>query len=112
MRLTFLSFLVAILGAGACGENAAGGPGDGGGDGVDDDAPQGDGSGVSERPPGVMCPAAAAGETRGLGACCAQSTECADGTCWNGFCTKSCAADSECGEATAPSPLPVGTVLK
>ncbi len=63
------------------------------------------------RPPGVMCPAIAAGEKRGLGACCTAAGDCAGGVCWNGFCTKTCATSAECGNVVAPSPLPVGTAM-
>lgn len=65
------------------------------------------------RPPGFVCPAAAAGELRGLGACCGANEDCAGGVCWNGFCTRSCAAASDCAgiRVTAPSPLPSGTTL-
>lgn len=60
---------------------------------------------------GVTCTAAAAGEKRGLGACCAAAAECAGGVCWNGFCTKTCAAPADCGPVVAPSPLPAGTTM-
>ena len=63
------------------------------------------------RPPGVICPANTAGETRGLGACCLSASDCADGLCWNGFCTKACDATTACGAVVSPSPLPVGTVM-
>lgn len=63
------------------------------------------------RPPGVMCPAVAAGEKRGLGACCSAAADCAGGVCWNGFCTKTCATTADCGVVVAPSPLPTGTAM-
>lgn len=64
-----------------------------------------------ERPPGVVCPAVAAGETRGLGACCVAATDCAGGVCWDGFCTKTCTGAADCGAVVAPSPLPLGTAM-
>jgi hypothetical protein len=91
-------------GAVGCGGGPAGGrPTDGG---VDADA-------GSDAPMRVTCPAAAAGEKRGLGACCTEAANCADGVCWNGFCTKTCSGlqAGECGPITAPSPLPAGTQL-
>lgn len=68
-------------------------------------------TGDGARPPGVVCPAAAAGEQRGIGACCQADGACADGVCWNGFCTKVCDTTTACGVVSAPSPFPVGTQL-
>ncbi len=109
-----VGFLLPALAFGllaSCGDgNAPGGTGrsdasDGAGRDGSDAAPP-------DRPPGLTCPAAAVGELRALGACCTADAGCATGKCWNGFCTKSCAADSDCGAAVAPSPLPAGTILR
>ncbi|MEO8212127.1 MAG: hypothetical protein ABI560_02995 [Myxococcales bacterium] len=72
-----------------------------------------DATGEAGRPPGVMCPPISGGEKRGLGACCAAASDCADdvGVCWNGFCTKTCASTSDCGPVVAPSALTVGTAM-
>ncbi|MBC8131582.1 MAG: hypothetical protein H7X95_01270, partial [Deltaproteobacteria bacterium] len=95
-----------LLGAG-CGGGVAGGrpPSDGGPDAGADVAVE------AGRAPGVTCPPITAGEKRGLGACCSAAGDCAGGVCWNGFCTKTCAANDACGAVVAPSPLPVGTAM-
>ena len=64
-----------------------------------------------DRAPGVACPPVSSGEQRGLGACCSAAADCAGGVCWNGFCTKTCSAATDCGPVVAPSPLPVGTPM-
>lgn len=63
------------------------------------------------RPVGFMCPAATAGAPRGLGGCCTTDLDCAGGVCWDGFCTKTCVAATDCGPVVAPSPLPAGTQM-
>jgi hypothetical protein len=91
--------------AGCGGGVAAGRPTDGGRDAPTDAVVE------AVRPPGTACPAAAAGEKRGLGACCSAAADCAGGVCWNGFCTKMCTTSSDCGPVVAPSPLRVGTAM-
>lgn len=109
MRSFILGFGVVLVGVavGGCGGGPAGArpPVDGAAETGPDAAME------AGRPPGVTCPAVSAGEKRGLGACCAAGTDCADGICWNGFCTRACTGSAGCGAVMAPSPLPVGTVM-
>jgi len=100
------SVLMVVAAAASVAFGCGGGKGtttkpDGGADAPDADAPR----------MGVVCPAAAAGEKRGLGACCVVDANCAGGVCWDGYCTKPCATTAECGPVVAPSPLPVGTAM-
>ena len=92
------------LGCGGTGE--APHPGTDGGPDAEADAPP------AVRPPGAVCPPVAAGETRGVGACCAAAADCGDGgVCWNGFCTRTCDSTTACGVVSAPSPFPANTAL-
>jgi hypothetical protein len=103
---------MAVATAAACFAGACGG-GDPGSRPIGDGGPPDGGDGGVERPPGVNCPVAAAGEKRGLGACCSEAANCTDGVCWNGFCSRTCTAAADCGGPVAsPSPLPAGTTMK
>jgi hypothetical protein len=107
MRSLLLGIVAALVLGTGCGGNVAGGrPGSDAGA----DTPP-DGMAESGRPNGVSCPPATAGEKRGLGACCSAGAECQGAVCWNGFCTRTCAVNSDCGPVVAPSPLPNGTAM-
>src|ERR1700690_1431620 len=91
------------LGCGGTGQ--APHPGTDGGLDVGNDAAE------AARPGGAGVPPGAGGEIRGVGACCAAAADCADGVCWNGFCTRTCDSTTACGIVSAPSPFPANTAL-